>query len=679
MQPWLVEDLEANALFTPRPPKVLVVEADESARSVLAVTLKASGLEVLEAETGAQALQLLKTSDVALAIVSSDLAGEEDGFSVVAQMRGEGPDLAMPVVLLAKGEQAQLRELSKVVDAQEVLLKPAFAKEVAAVAVMHLSERSLDGTVKLDSLKAPPNQLLRALLNGERAGVFELCGGRAHVAFRQGMVIDAQVDRQHGTDALVKALALHVGPYRVAFRPVQFAPAFQLGVREMLHRIEPRLRAFSELATQLDLETRLGIEFAALARALPSLPDAANSIVRLFDGVRTVRQAVLDSSYDELLSLQVTQKLIGLGIIKPLTEPKAAPAVPQLFGPGPADADQQMAELFSGAPLQVAPEAAQAEATDWADTLIRGEPEGDPSAGWVAGKLEPELAKQLEAFDIRAVEEPAKAEQLPPAVQELKEFAAPIPLTEAVQPLPLTEQATPIEAASLDALESSFYEHPSRSTVIPEGAQAPEFRPTAPSPPAGSLPSEAVASGLVTMPNENRRGTLIGVAAVLLVVAVAIVAAMFAQDNKAPVEKQPAVAVAPAPPSQPLPEAAPVAPVARPETADELKAATALYESGKVKEAVAALEKIVAADPSSGQSWLLLGLARYDSGDTPGAQEAANTVLALEPTNARAHLLLATILIDANNREAANVEIQKYLDADPKGVFADEARALLKR
>src|SRR5262249_8091945 len=130
-------------------------------------------------------------------------------------------------------------------------------------------------------------------------------------------VIDAQVDRLHGVDALVKALALHLGPYRVAFRPVQFAPAFTLGVREMLAQVEPRLRSFAELAQQsVELDACLGIEFAALAKQLKSLPDAANTIVRLFDGIRTVRQVVLDSPHDELITLQVTQRLIALGIIK---------------------------------------------------------------------------------------------------------------------------------------------------------------------------------------------------------------------------------------------------------------------------------------------------------------------------------------------------------------------------
>ena len=45
----------------------------------------------------------------------------------------------------------------------------------------------------------------------------------------------------------------------------------------------------------------------------------------------------------------------------------------------------------------------------------------------------------------------------------------------------------------------------------------------------------------------------------------------------------------------------------------------------------------------------------------------------------RAHLLLATIQIDANHQAQANDEIHMYLELEPTGPFADEAKALLKR
>ncbi|MFT3836528.1 MAG: response regulator [Myxococcaceae bacterium] len=680
--------------------RVLLVESDESARSVLSVTLKASGLSVIEADTGAMALKLLRDEAPELAIVSTDLNGE-DGLSVVAQMRGENPERILPVVLLAKDGESGLEQLSKVVDADEVLLKPAFAKEVAAVAVMQLSERTLDGTVKLDATQAPPNQLLRALLNGDRSGVFELCGGRAHIAFRKGTVIDAQVDRHHGPDALVKALAIHAGPYRVAFRPVQFQPAFELGVKDVLQKIEPRLRAFTELAEQsVDLESRLEIEFQSLAKALPSLPDAANAVVRLFDGLRSVRQVVLDSPQDELLTLQVTQRLLALGIIKVAEEHVRPSGGVVLFGNRKDDADQQMSELFS-APIQLAvasPEQAETAggSTDWADVLIKGEPEGDPSAGWVAGKLEPELAKQLEAFDIKAIDEAPrpKEEQLSPAVQELKDFAAPIPLTEAVKPVAPAPEVTPIEAASIDALEDGFFDHPSRSNPIPEPSKTPP-RPKAGSTGISAAALKAVATTTTSQtlnavtPEAKRPGTMT-IAALLLVVAVAVVAAMFAQRDSGETKPVAPVEVAPAPAPAPEPAPAEVVKVEKPATQEMIDAAAKLYEDGKLEEALKALEQIVDDDPSSVPALLLMSEVKLDWGDLSGAGEAANNVLALDAKNARAHLLLATIHITqwrketdpeskAKFRKAADAEIQQALDADPNGKFADEARALLKR
>lgn len=695
-----ISGVEAQLSQVVPSPRVLLVEADESARSVLSVTLKASGLSVLEADTGAMALKLLRDEAPELAIVSTQLNGE-DGLSVVAQMRGEHPDRILQVVLLAKDGESGLEQLSKVVDADEVLLKPAFAKEVAAVAVMQLSERTLDGTVKLDATQAPPNQLLRALLNGDRSGVFELCGGRAHIAFRKGLVIDAQVDRQHGPDALVKALAIHAGPYRVAFRPVQFQPAFELGVKDVLQKIEPRLRQFTELAEQsVGLESRLEIEFQSLAKALPSLPDAANAVVRLFDGLRTVRQVVLDSPQDELLTLQVTQRLLALGVIKVAEEHVRPSGGVVLFGNRRDDADQQMSELFS-APIQLATAASEdkaaADSTDWADVLIKGEPEtGDPSAGWVAGKLEPELAKQLEAFDIKAIDEAprAKAEVLSPAVQELKDFAAPIPLTEAVKPVePAPPEVTPIEAASIDALEDGFFDHPSRANPIPEPAKTP------PRPKAGSTGISAAALKAVgtttsqtlnaVSPEPKRPGTMT-IAALLLVVAVAVVAAMFAQRESGDTKPIAPVQVAPAPAPAPEPAPVEVVNVDKPATQEMIDAAAKLYEDGKLEGALKALEQIVDDDPSSVPALLLMSEVKLDWGDLSGAGEAANNVLALDAKNARAHLLLATIHITqwrketdpeskARFRKAADGEIQQALDADPNGKFADEARALLKR
>jgi hypothetical protein len=59
--------------------------------------------------------------------------------------------------------------------------------------------------------------------------------------------------------------------------------------------------------------------------------------------------------------------------------------------------------------------------------------------------------------------------------------------------------------------------------------------------------------------------------------------------------------------------------------------------------------------------------------------EMAKTEGTPDPKAARAHLLLATIQLDGSHRAEANAEIQKYLELDPNGQFAGEAKALLSR
>jgi Tfp pilus assembly protein PilF len=86
-------------------------------------------------------------------------------------------------------------------------------------------------------------------------------------------------------------------------------------------------------------------------------------------------------------------------------------------------------------------------------------------------------------------------------------------------------------------------------------------------------------------------------------------------------------------------------------------------------------------DLKSVQGHFLLGLLYYELGDLVKAGPQVGTALQLNPKFARGHLLAANILLRAHQTENAVVEFEEYLNLEPKGQFAEQARqtvAMLK-
>ena len=85
--------------------KVLVLEDEESIRSFLVLNMKRGGYEVIEAETGEQALEKYhENPDIAVAILDVMLPGI-DGYEVCRAMRGAGYQAGV-IMLTARTQEA---------------------------------------------------------------------------------------------------------------------------------------------------------------------------------------------------------------------------------------------------------------------------------------------------------------------------------------------------------------------------------------------------------------------------------------------------------------------------------------------------------------------------------------------------------------------------------------------
>lgn len=446
-------------------PLVLVIDPDASARSVLEVGLARDGFDVWVADSGAAGLLLLQGRRPDAVVLESDLGGEE-GFSFVAQLRGDERLADVPVLLLSKPGDENVEALADVVGVDGFIQKPAYARDVAALVRLELARRG-GGPLSFDAAVLQPGHLLRALLSCPRSGRLLLAGGRAELRFRAGRVIDARFDGQGSTlDTVVRALALTRGAYSLHLEAVDGFAELQCSLREVVQLVMPRLQRWAKVAQRsLPLDARLQVDFGRLAQALKHLPDQINRVVQLFDGRRTVQDALVDSAFDETTTLEVATRLYLMGVLAPV-KGEAGDLVllkpmPRLFEPRATEAEELMAQLFAGTAEIRAEHYELEDDEDWYTLAegVTGLEVAQPDGGWttapvpeaLAAGLSPEVARQLEAFHTpMRVEAPEAA----PGTSEARRFAD--GAEESAQPglevaVQQAAEAAPVDEAELEA------------------------------------------------------------------------------------------------------------------------------------------------------------------------------------------------------------------------------------
>ena len=110
--------------------KVLILEDEVSIRSFVVINLKRAGYEVVEAGTGEEALELLKTNpDVGVAILDIMLPGI-DGFEVCRSIRAT--DKKIGIIMLTARSQEMDKITGLMTGADDYMTKPVSPAELTA-------------------------------------------------------------------------------------------------------------------------------------------------------------------------------------------------------------------------------------------------------------------------------------------------------------------------------------------------------------------------------------------------------------------------------------------------------------------------------------------------------------------------------------------------------------------
>ena len=133
--------------------KVLVLEDESSIRSFIVINLRRAGYEVVEAETGEEALEKLKIhSDVRVALLDIMLPGI-DGFEVCRRIRAT--NAAIGIIMLTARSQEMDKVTGLMTGADDYVTKPFSPAELTA-RVDALMRRSGGGVVDAGEIDKPP-------------------------------------------------------------------------------------------------------------------------------------------------------------------------------------------------------------------------------------------------------------------------------------------------------------------------------------------------------------------------------------------------------------------------------------------------------------------------------------------------------------------------------------------
>ena len=133
--------------------KVLVLEDESSIRSFIVINLRRAGYQVVEAESGEQALELLSQhSDVRVALLDIMLPGI-DGFEVCRRIRATNPTIG--IIMLTARSQEMDKVTGLMTGADDYVTKPFSPAELTA-RVDALMRRSGGGTVEVGEISQPP-------------------------------------------------------------------------------------------------------------------------------------------------------------------------------------------------------------------------------------------------------------------------------------------------------------------------------------------------------------------------------------------------------------------------------------------------------------------------------------------------------------------------------------------
>ncbi len=322
--------------------RILLVDSDSRSARRPEASLSGAGHAVVMAWSGEEALEQLARETPDLVLSETTLAGI-DGYELARRFRKQTEGSGIPFAFLTRSRAVEDRLRALELGVEDYLTKPIFVRDLISRVNLLLSRRAPDsipaphgspGARTRMSGRTSEVSLIDVLqtceVSRKSAAVRVTMGSESGCIYvRDGVVIDAEVGRRRGEQAVYRILLWHDATFVVDFEPVsaERATTVSKSVQDaLLLEAMNRADAWARLCEKLPpLSTALRIDNTRWLEVLRSLSEDATTMLRLFDGKRTVSKAIDEGPYDDVSALAVVQQLYDQGVLIPMAAPASVP------------------------------------------------------------------------------------------------------------------------------------------------------------------------------------------------------------------------------------------------------------------------------------------------------------------------------------------------------------------
>jgi DNA-binding response OmpR family regulator len=305
--------------------RVLLVRHDVHVGSLLELGLSRAGFEVLVADSDEHALRELAPEHELPDLLVTDGVSAKEGLSLAGRVRAQSRLAHLPILQLSDAADSAAVELARVTGVDDCLPRPAFVQDVVALASMRAGTRSGQRLFELTSSEVSLVRVLRALLASARSGRVELANRSGSLSFLRGRVVSARFEGLEGQSALERMLVLASGDYTVTLGPGLGEGPMELSQQELWGRLLPQVRKWERaLGEGLGMHERPEVKLTALETLKDGLPESTDTLLRLADGRRSVRQIVLECELPPWETLEAITRLHALEVLVPADRAEAS-------------------------------------------------------------------------------------------------------------------------------------------------------------------------------------------------------------------------------------------------------------------------------------------------------------------------------------------------------------------